>query len=303
MSIFKLVAFVSLAATTLTAVHAEKRCPGNVASVPLHQIQDALIVVPVTVNGSGPFDFLVDSGAQTTTVDVQLAAQLGLQSLGSTSVSGIASYERRDAKQLAQMEVGGHRVDNVLAVVEDMAQLHQADPKLRGIVGENFLAHFDFLIDNGHRALCLDESGLMASAIKGSHLPLEQPYGPDRDLPFTRPFVIATQFAGRRILTLLRLDSGSNAAVLYASPAEKRIGLNNAQILSRVVAGTEQQFAVLPPQSVAASGHTLGQIVFVQPMNSVGATSQPREDGVLPTAIFQRVFVSYRNQFVILEPR
>ncbi len=303
MSIFKLVAFVILAATTLTAIHAEKRCPGNVASVPLHQIQDALIVVPVTVNGSGPFDFLVDSGAQTTTVDVQLAAQLGLRSLGSTSVSGIASYERRYAKQLSQIDVGGHRVDNVLAVVEDMAQLHQADPKLRGIVGENFLAHFDFLIDNGHRALCLDESGLMASAIKGSHLPLEQPYGPDRDLPFTRPFVIATQFAGRRILTLLRLDSGSNAAVLYASPAEKRIGLNNAQILSRVVAGTEQQFAVLPPQSVAASGHTLGQIVFVQPMNSVGATSQPREDGVLPTAIFQRVFVSYRNQFVILEPR
>ena len=115
--------------------------------------------------------------------------------------------------------------------------------------------------------------------------------------------MIATQFAGRRIPTLLRLDSGSNAAVLYASPAEKRIALNNAQILSRVVAGTEQQFAVLPPQPVAASGHTLGQIVFVQPMNSVGATSQPREDGVLPTAIFQRVFVSYRNQFVILEPR
>jgi hypothetical protein len=77
-----------------------------------------------------------------------------------------------------------------------MAQQHQADPKLRGIVGENFLGHFDFLIDNGHRALCLDASGLMASAIKGSHLPLEQPYGPDRDLPFTRPFVIATQLAG-----------------------------------------------------------------------------------------------------------
>jgi hypothetical protein len=28
--------------------------------------------------------------------------------------------------------------------------------------------------------------------------------------------------------------------------------------------------------------------------------TQPREDGVLPTAIFRRVFISYRNQFAIL---
>jgi hypothetical protein len=302
MSILKLVASVALAAATLTAIHAERRCPGNVVSVPLRQIQGALIVVPVSVNGSGPFDFLVDSGAQITSVDTQLASQLGPQSIGSTGVSGVATSGRKSATQLARMEIGAHRVENVLAVVEDMAQLHQADPKLRGIVGENFLAHFDFLIDNEHRFLCLDESGALASSIKGPRLPLAQPYGPDRDLPFTRPLVIATQLAGTRTPMLLRLDSGSNAAVLYATPAEKSLALNNAQILKRAIAGTEQDFAVLQPQPIAAAGHTLCQITFVQPMNSVGAATQPREDGTLPTAIFRRVFVSYSSQFAILEP-
>jgi len=303
MSIFKIVTSVSLLATTFSAIHAERRCPGKIASVSLLQIQHTLIVVPVTVNGIGPFDFLVDTGAQVSTVDAQLAAQLDLQSTGSTGVSGVATYGRRTVTQLARVEIGAHHVENLLAVVEDMAQLHQADPKLRGIVGENFLAHFDFLIDNEHRALCLDDSGLLASTIKGSHLALEQPYGPDHDLPFTRPLVIATQVAGSQTKTLLRLDSGSNVAVLYLTPEKKSIAFNRAETLSRSVGGIEQQFALLPSVPVAADGHTLGQIVFVQPINAVGITQQPREGGVLPTAIFPRIFVSYQNQFVILDPR
>ena len=303
MSIFKVVTSVCLLATTFSAMHAERRCPGNIASVSLLQIEHTLIVVSVTVNGLGPFDFLVDTGAQVSTVDADLAAELDLPSLGSAGVSGVAASGRKTVTKLARVEIGGHVIENMLAVVEDMAQLHQADRKLRGIVGENFLAHFDFLIDNEHRALCLDDSGLMASAIKGSHLPLVEPHGPDRDLPFTRPLVIATQVAGSRTQTLLRLDSGSNAAVLYAAPARGSIARDNTETLSRVVGGIERQFAVFPSLEVAANGHTLGQISFLQPMNPVGATQQPREDGVLPTAVFPRVFVSYRNQFAILEPR
>jgi predicted aspartyl protease len=303
MSILKLVAFVSFAATTLKTIHAEKRCPGNADSVPLRQLQGGLVIVHVTINSSGPFDFLIDTGAQITTVDSQLAAQLGLQPVGSAGVSGVATQQRRFAVQLTRVQIAARSVDNVLAVIEPMTQLHQADPGLRGILGEDFLTHFDFLIDNQHRSLCLDDPGVMATALQGSHLPLAQPYGPDRDQPFTRPLVIETQLAGRRTPILLRLDSGSNAAVLYARPAERTIAFNNAQILKRVVAGIEQSFAVLPPQPVAAGGHILGQIAFVEPMNSVGAQTQPREDGILPTAVFQRIFISYCNHFAILEPR
>ena len=288
---------IALAAATLTAVHAERRCPGNVVSVPLRQIQGALPVVAVTVNGSGPFDFLIDSGAQITTVDSQIAAQLGLQTIGSTGIFGVASYQRKAATQLDHMQIGSHRVENVLAVVDDMAQLHQADPKLRGIVAEDFLAHFDFLIDYEQRALCLDESGAMASTIRGSRLPLAQPYGPDRDLPFIG---IAAQLEGSHAPTLLCLDSGSNAAVLFASsPAAQGVVDSKAQIRKWVVAGTEQSFALLRPRQVAVAGRILGQIAFVQPIDSV----ESRVDGLLPTAIFKRVFISYSSHFAILEPR
>jgi len=304
MSILKVLTSIGLAALTLTALHGEKRCPGNVPSVPLRQVQGALIVVSVTVNRAGPFDFMVDSGAQITTVDEQLAAQLALKSSGTTGVSGVASFGRKPFTRIGQMEVGGHQVEDVLAVIDNLAPLHAADGKIRGILGEDFLTHFDLLIDNDHRTLCLDETGAMAAAMKGSHLALVQPYGPDHDLPFTRPLVVEARLEGNRDAVLLRLDSGSNTPSIYGLHGQARKGAPaNAQILKRVVDGAEQNFAVLPPQDLAIGREKIQQLRFVQPMNSVGLPPQPREDGVLPTALFQRVFVSYRSQFAILDPR
>lgn len=309
MSILKFLISIGLAAATLTAAHAERRCPANVDSVPLRQIHGALIVVPVIVNGRGPFDFLVDSGAQITTVDTQLAAQLALPIIGSAGISGVGTHQRQATTRLDHVQIGAHQIGELLAVVDDMAQLIQADPKLRGIIGENFLAHFDFLIDNRHRALCLDESGAMAAAIKGLRLPFAQPSGPNRDLGSTPLIVIATQLDGTSTPTFLCLDSGSNAAVLFASSqAAQARPVSGTRTLKSVVAGTGRSFTRLPPWQVSAGGRTLGQIAFVllsnaARSNSADAAVEPRMDGLLPTAVFQSVFVSYRSGFAILEPK
>jgi predicted aspartyl protease len=304
MSILKFLTSVSLAAFTATALQGERRCPGNADSVPLRVVQGALIVVSATVNGAGPFDFMVDTGAQITTVDEALASQLKLPISGTTGVSGVATYGRKAFTQLAHMEVAGGRVDDVLAVVDGLAQLQAADGKIRGILGEDFLAHFDVLIDNEHRMLCLDETGAMAAAVKGTQVSLARPYGPDHDLPFTRPLIIQVKLEGRREPLLFRLDSGSNVPLIYGQRGLIRTSIPpNARILKRVVEGVEQDFAVLQPQDLAVGTATVRQVIFVQPMNSVGSVGEAREDGLLPTQLFQRVLVSYRNQFAILNPR
>ena len=242
--------------------------------------------------------------AQTTTVDEQLASQLRLPVGGTTGVSGAATYGRRAYTQLARIEVGGHPVNDVLAVIESLAELHGADPRIRGIVGESFLTHFDLLIDNEHQALCLDDTGAMTAAMKGARVPLAQPYGTDRDLPFMRPLVIEARVDGIPDPVLFRLDSGSNAPVIYGrGKPSLRLPRANVQILRRFVNGVEQDFAVLPPKDVSVGRETIRQVTFVQTMNSIGAVHQPREDGVLPTQIFRRLFVSYTNQFAILDPR
>jgi hypothetical protein len=219
-------------------------------------------------------------------------------------VSGAATYAGKPYTHLAQVETGSRRVKDVFAVIDNLAELHAADRRIRGILGEDFLTHFDLLIDNEHDVLCLDETGVMAAAMKGTRAPLAEPYGKDRDLPFMRPLVIVARLYGLPNPVLLRLDSGSNVAFIYSGRFQLLDKVQrNAQILMRVVGGVEQAFAVLQPTDVSVAGGNIRQVIFVQPINSIGAVHQAREDGVLPTKMFRRVFVSYRTQFAILDPR
>ncbi len=304
MSLVKRFVAASLATLALSALHAEPRCPGNVASLALRRIQDDLIVVRVRINRTGPYDFLVDTGSQITTIDPVLASDLHLRIDGTTGVSGVATQSRSAFAFLDLIEVGSHSVPHSLAVIQDIADLKAADPRMRGILGETFLSHFDLLIDNRRQILCLDESKTLALAVKGEHIPLEQPHGPRDDLPFTRPMIVSVRLTTADVApVLLRLDSGSNAALLdVAQPRLLRASVSRAPVLKRVVNGVEQAFAVLPAQDILVGACPVRQMSFVIPMNEVGSGPSPREDGLLPTNAFERVFISYSKNYAALSP-
>ena len=127
MSTVKRFVAVSLAALALSALHAEPRCPGNVATLALRRIQDDLIVVPVRINRTGPYDFLVDTGSQITTIDPALASDLDLRIEGTTRVSGVRTQSRNAFAFLDLIEAGSHSVPQSLAVIQDIAELKAAD--------------------------------------------------------------------------------------------------------------------------------------------------------------------------------
>ena len=87
MTTLKWLASVSLAIATLPALRAEPHCPGNVTSLRLRLVQRSLIVVPVEINHIGPADFMVDTGAQITTVDPVLASAFHFKAMGHTGGS------------------------------------------------------------------------------------------------------------------------------------------------------------------------------------------------------------------------
>src|ERR1700677_4813356 len=229
----------SLATVTLSALHAEPRCPGNVASLALRRIQGDLIVIQVRINRTGPYDFLLDTGSQATAIDPVLASDLHLRIEGTMGVSGVATQSRSAFAFLDLIEVGSHSVLQSLAVISDIAELKAADPRIRGVLGETFLSYFDLLIDNRQQILCLDQSSTLAQAAKGEHIPLEQPHGPRDDMQFTRPMIVSVRLTTADVApVLLRLDSGSNAALLYAAqPQLLRASLSRSPVLKRVVDG------------------------------------------------------------------
>jgi hypothetical protein len=80
-------------------------------------------VIPVTVNGRGPFDFMVDTGSQVTVVDPSLAQELGLKPQGTVVLVSTASYARASGSVLDLVKAGGQAVGHSLAVVQDLGQI------------------------------------------------------------------------------------------------------------------------------------------------------------------------------------
>src|SRR5258707_14775227 len=133
MSTFKWLASITLAATILP-VHAEPHCPGNVVSLRLRLVQRSQIIVRVTVNHTGPYDFLVDTGSQVTIVDPALAAELHLRIEGTTGFVGVGFRTRPSFAHLDILEVGSHALANPLVVVQNLEHLQAVDPHIRGIL-------------------------------------------------------------------------------------------------------------------------------------------------------------------------
>lgn len=216
MSTFKWLASIALAAAILPVLHAEPHCPGNAASLRFRLVQRSQIFVPVTINHTGPYDFLVDTGAQVTTIDPTLAAELHLKIEGTTGFVGVGFRTRPSFAHLDTLEAGPHAIANPLVVVQNLGPLQTADPHIRGILGGNVLGHFDVLIDYASHMLCLDDAKVMQPQIKGKHIALVTPPHPEGGVLLTEPLIVSIRLSGipgRPLLQLL--DSGTNVPLLY----------------------------------------------------------------------------------------
>jgi hypothetical protein len=292
-------------AFTSISSQAETRCPGNIAGLRPRLVAGALLVIPVKINQSGPFDFMVDTGSQLNVIDPALAAQLNLKSQGTVGLVATAAYSQASVGVLDSLEAGSQMVLKPLVVVQDLGPLQAADPRIRGVLGENFLAHFDVLIDYERRLLCLDEAKLMGERLRGERIPLVAPKHPETEVPFSQRLVVSVNLSdtGTRPI-LLQVDSGSDGPILYASNRElEQPLLKRAKLQGPEVDDARRAFAVLPPQDMRVGTRIVRKVSFVTPANRSQNVPDREEDGILATVLFQRVYISHSDRFVIFDPR
>jgi Aspartyl protease len=301
----QLIVTVSLATVSVPALTAEPHCPANIVSVTPRLVQGVLVVIPVKINNAGPFDFMVDTGTQVTVVDPWLASELNLKPQGSVGLVSVANYVQASVAEVDSLEAGSKEVIKPAVVVQDLGQIRAADPRIRGVLGENFLTHFDLLIDYGHKLLCLDQTGALRDSIRGERIPFVLPQHPDDELPFMERLVISVHLSGTgKQPILLQLDSGSDGSILYADGRATKLGLlKTATLQVSGVSKAQQAFALLPPQNMRIGARTLDHIQFVTPVTVAKNLPRKQEDGLLPTALFQRVFISYADHYVVFDPR
>ena len=258
-----------------------------------------MIVVPVTINGAGPFDFLVDSGSTDTIIDRKLAEQLHLPSAGKMTIETAEGEAVTPLVQTDSLSMGGATVRGLnLGVVNHYANLLS---NVRGSLGEDFLRSFDLLIDNRRHLIHFEfGAGSLADRLTGEHLPLSVNGSYEQELTRNRLVVVGRIFElGNKNVKLL-LDSGTPSIVLFATLNTST--LVSGESSSYSLGGILGRGSLVDPQT--ARFLVLGEKVFVNPTVFVPRVKIPGMDvdGLLPTALFRSIFISHSGKFVILDP-
>lgn len=103
---------------------------------------DIRMTVPVTINGRGPFRFVVDTGANRTVVSSGLAQSLNLPPGPKLRVHGAVASADAGSVKIADLQVGSRHVHNVVAPV-----LLRADIGAAGILGVDALRDQRVVLD------------------------------------------------------------------------------------------------------------------------------------------------------------
>src|SRR5580692_12127819 len=103
-------------------------------------------IVQVSLNGTGPYPFVLDTGANVSMVKRSLLRELKVPVAGAAVLVASVGESLHERAELHSMSLSGLSVQNVEVITLEGPELGGIQEQVQGILGENFLEHFDLLI-------------------------------------------------------------------------------------------------------------------------------------------------------------
>lgn len=287
-----IVLFCCWAASASAAPHPE---PDTNTHLRVRVIAGYLMVVSVSINDRGPFDFLIDTGTNTTLIDPQLATELALQPKDRLTLASLASATDVPRYYFQTFRVGPASVSNQEALAVPLPQLTALDHKIRGVLGMNFLLQFSFRLDYEHRALELYPFPESAQAPAGLRVPVE--------INESRLLIKVGSEASPSGSWKLALDSGIAQFLVFQdriAAVDRSCG--KANCLMQVATNlADHRASTILLHDVSIAGAHLPETQVVVLHNDLQKPSD-HQDGLLPAAPFRSVFFDRTNATVIFSP-
>jgi hypothetical protein len=250
---------------------------GQVVPLTLH---GPVVVVSVQLNGQGPFRMIVDTGASSCSVVPRVANLLRLKA--EYRVLDVTPSEQRwiPGSRSVEVNLGARTTKNVEFLWQESRGFAEAGLDEDGVLGQNLLSGFDYLLDYKSRQLVPDSP---------------EPHAAGKRIKFSRA-------AGRMLLPAMNPSDGSMRLILDSAASNVFLwrtgggqGLDRAATL------------------VSMNGHR-GVNLYLMPVLVVGDQVLQRleavvapypdqdrlEDGLLPTVLFQSIYVSNSEAWVKL---
>ncbi len=267
------------------------------ASVPVsfRVLSSYLIVIPVRINDEGPFDFLLDTGTNSTLITPEFARRLNLRPTGHIPLITLSGTEVVPRATLNSLALGTKSIKQLEVIFDDLSGVRSVDSKICGVLGQNFLSHFNYLINYRKRSVEFEENGEMERRFAGSRLLVEQDEG--------KLIVQAKTTSPVKETLRLVLDSGASHLVIFP-PASGRLRLQAEHRDSFLVSTDATSNLVkqgwLRDLLIGDERIETLPVVLILPQASVESRN---EDGLLPTSLFHTIFFQNEKHIVILNPR
>jgi hypothetical protein len=273
--------------------------PSALSAIHFRSPRGSSIVVPVYMNDSGPFDFLLDTGSTITIIDPELLRSLRLDVIEGGTVTTLAGKTPIPLAVARTVNVGPVTESKVELGVRDLAGLREVDSKIRGVLGQNVLKDVDYLIDNRKRTIEFDFGGSLAAVLDGERVNTSRIETPDNPAYWNTKVPVKLAESSPHDLNLI-LDSGSASLVLFSDSLDltrlsKRASLPMSM---KDDIGNRKSVAEYPAQ-LSVGGVSLDVEARVM---TIGFKGLPA-DGLLPTAGFDSVYISNSGSFVIFQPK
>lgn len=273
--------------------------PNSEPSVPVHTLRGYLMVVSVTVNDRGPFNFLVDTGTNTTLLDPDLAKELELVPVDRMTLTSMGKSVPVARCYLRNLRAGAASVSNLEALAAPLPQLRELDPGIRGILGMNFLLQFSFLLDYEQQRLKIFPFPDSAQAPEGTRVRAE--------IHDWRLLIPITSQASPRGAWKLTLDSGTSEILIFQNRIDWSAGgvdrCAQPNCMMQVSTNVSQQSApTVRVRELQIADTQMRDVPIVVLRNDLGKPSDP-SDGLLPTSLFRSVFFDRSDASVVFTPR
>ena len=197
----------------------------EVVAVPF-TFERSSVIVQVKVNGKGPYNMLLDTGAEQCAVDLNAASELSLKLTPIGRGKTVATGKKENTlflTRLPQIEIGSLNARDLLAVATDFSKISQRiGIPIHGVVGYNFLINRIVQFDYPKRVVRFySVSPFTASRQTNTSNRVVLPFRFYRGDKF--PIIDDVTVNGKKIKA--ELDTGHSGVLAVTATTIKRLGL------------------------------------------------------------------------------
>jgi predicted aspartyl protease len=227
------------------------------------------VVDGVYLNGHGPYRFLVDTGTTLSHVDPRLAQAIGLTSTFTTEVRTATGRTQASGTSGVEVVLGPGWAERQTFLFVGLVVLHQPSSDIDGVLGQEFLTHFDYTLDMRAKQMTF---GTIEMARTRTRVPFQLVEG--------RP-VVATS------LGPLVLDSGASLMVRFTLPTT---------VPTRELVTASGRVAV---GTIASALVIEGHLVWHGDAVAVPRPAESGAAGLLPSSVFRSVYVCNSERYLV----